>query len=150
MTTTENIISFFVAGDPKAQPRPRPIPGRKGVYNPATANEWKAQVKTEAQKHRLADPFPGAVRVGLTFYFDRPAIHYAHRKGVVTLRPDAPIYHTAKPDCDNLEKAVLDALTDLGGIWSDDASVAWLSTRKLYAAPGEPTGCLIQIKEATP
>ena len=42
------------------------------------------------------------------------------------------------------------AITNTGGFWSDDAAVAWISTRKLYAGPGCPTGCMIQIKPATP
>ena len=144
------MISFFVAGEPQPQPRPRPIPGRMGVYNPTTANEWKAQVMAEAQKHRPPAPIEGPVRVGLTFQFDRPNSHFKAAKGVVTLKPDAPFFHATKPDCDNLEKAVLDAITNTGGFWSDDAAVAWISTRKLYAGPGCPTGCMIQIKPATP
>jgi Holliday junction resolvase RusA-like endonuclease len=144
------MISFFVAGEPKPQPRPRPIPGGKGVYNPATANEWKAQVKAEAQKHRPATPIEGPVRVGLSFQFARPDSHFTCKKGVVALKPDAPFFHAKTPDCDNLEKAVLDAITALGGYWPDDAAVAWISTRKLYAGPGCPTGCMIQITEAKP
>lgn len=143
------MITFFVAGEPKAQPRPRATGRHRGVYNPTTANEWKTQVKAEAQNHKPMVPFLVPVRVGLTFFFARPNGHFSHSKGVVTLRPDAPFFHAIKPDCDNLEKAVLDALTDLGGFWPDDASVAWISTRKLYAGQGEATGCQIQIKDAT-
>lgn len=151
------MIAFFAAGTPKAQPRGRavvrPKKGggvRAGIHNPDTADAWKRQVMLEAQKHRTATPFDGPVRVGLTFYFERPTAHFSRKTGTTVLKLGAPEYHRGRPDCDNLAKAVLDALTDLGGYWSDDAAVSWLSVRKVYAAPGAPVGCMIQIKPATP
>lgn len=151
------MISFFVAGTPKAQPRGRAVVRRKkgggvvaGVHSPDTADAWKRLVMLEAQKHRTATPYAGPVRVGLTFHFERPTMHFSRKTGTTFLKPGAPMFHTGKPDCDNLAKAVLDALTDLGGFWADDAAVAWLSTRKLYTGPGCPTGCFIQIIEAKP
>jgi len=141
------MISFFVAGEPKAQPRPRPIPGRRGVYNPATANEWKALIKVEAQKQRANEPMAGPIGVALVFAFVRPNSHFRVVAGKVVLRSDAPIWYACKPDIDNLDKAVLDAITDLGGIWHDDSQVTNLLTEKRWAQPGEMPGCAISIGE---
>lgn len=40
------------------------------------------------------------------------------------------IYHTVKPDLDNLTKAILDALNDLA--WHDDAQIVELNVNKVY------------------
>jgi len=55
-------------------------------------------------------------------YFKRPKSHFYTGKRSDVLRPDAPNFHTSKPDRDNLDKAILDALTN-AGIWKDDAQV---------------------------
>ncbi|NCA12937.1 MAG: RusA family crossover junction endodeoxyribonuclease, partial [Proteobacteria bacterium] len=45
-----------------------------------------------------------------------------------TTKPDS----TAKPDADNCAKAVMDALTQLGAFWRDDAQVVELRVWKDY------------------
>lgn len=103
-------------------------------------------VRNEAEKAWKASgnltPWDGPLKVNLTFYFARPKSHY---RANGELKPKAPKWHTAKPDRDNSDKAVLDALSDLG-IWLDDKQVCDGAPIKLYAN-GTP-GCLIEIKEA--
>lgn len=138
------MISFFVPGHPKGQPRPRAFAKRYGstwtarVYDPGTAEGWKSCVALAALPH-LRGKLAGPLMVTLEFRLARPK---AHLKSNGLLRPDAPAYHTSKPDADNLAKAVLDALTQLGA-WPDDATIAELHVRKTYA-DGEP-GCQIGI-----
>ena len=51
---------------------------------------------------------------------------------------------TAKPDVDNLLKAVMDALTD-DGWWHDDSLVCAVVALKSYAAKGKSSGARIQV-----
>lgn len=44
-------------------------------------------------------------------------------------------YKVTKPDNDNYEKAVYDALN--GHAWHDDSQIAWNDTKKIYAEEGE-------------
>jgi Holliday junction resolvase RusA-like endonuclease len=54
------------------------------------------------------------------------------------------MHHIAKPDLDNLAKAVMDAISDLGTIWRDDSQVAALRMSKMYTGCGG--GCTVVIK----
>lgn len=145
-------LSFIVIGDPKGQPRVkagRSFGGFTSVYDPGTANGWKSLVREAAAK-AIAEAgdtgtrpiFTGPVRLDLTLWFPRPKSHFT-KKGI---RPDAPTYHTGKPDRDNCDKAVMDALGhDALQIWKDDAQVADGTITKLYAAPGQAAGARVHI-----
>jgi Holliday junction resolvase RusA-like endonuclease len=148
-------ITFQVNGDPKAQPRPRAFARNMGggkfvarVFEAGTAEGWKSLIAIAAKVHRPASPLFGAVLVNATFCFRRPKSHFRTGKNAHDLRPDAPMWHTGKPDRDNLEKALLDALTQVGGFWSDDCQVCDGTVRKMYSA--QP-GVFVEIKslEAT-
>jgi len=123
-------IQFIAFGDPKGQPRPRAF-SRGGItrmYDPGTAEGWKGQIAAAAMPHKPAAQLEGPLHVTLLFRFARPKSHWS-KKG---LKPTAPEYHTSKPDADNLAKAVLDCITQLG-FWRDDAQVSALDVRKKYA-----------------
>lgn len=57
--------------------------------------------------------------------------------------------HAAKPDIDNLAKAVLDALNHVG-VWGDDAQVSQAMLCKRYAASDERPGAEITIDDDRP
>jgi Holliday junction resolvase RusA-like endonuclease len=142
-----NTIQFEVHGTPKGQPRPRAfaLHGRARVFDPGTAEGWKAQIAIAAKPFLPSTPYDGPLKVCISFSFIRPKGHYGKRKGALYLRDDAPFQHTGKPDLDNLEKAVLDALTTLG-MWHDDAQVFQLSSSKHYCEAGYE-GANIQIEQ---
>jgi Holliday junction resolvase RusA-like endonuclease len=136
-------LSFFVSGLPKGQPRVKAFKrgNHAGVYDPGTADQWKACVRADFRSLSYASGKPiytEAVAVALRFVLPRPK---AHSRANGELKPIAPRYHAGKPDADNLAKAVLDALTNAGA-WSDDGLVASLNVTKTY---GPATGCEIQI-----
>jgi Holliday junction resolvase RusA-like endonuclease len=114
------------------------------VYDPGTAEGWKGQIAIAARPFIPAVPWEGPVRVSVMFRLARPQGHYGRAKGVPYLKSDAPHYHTAKPDADNLAKAVLDTITALG-IWHDDAQVCQLDTLKIYADSPQDEGAVIEI-----
>lgn len=139
-------ITFFVTGHPKGQPRARSRQFGKGVYDPGTADAWKACIRHDWKQWGQAT-WEGPLKVSLTFYFQRPANHFGSGKKSAVLKPSAPKWFTKKPDRDNLDKAVLDALTNAGA-WADDCQAVDGRVKKLWAAPGSPCGVSISISEA--
>lgn len=134
--------SFFVPGEPKAQPRVKAFRRGKftGVYTPKTADAWKQAVK-DSWKKSSYPKFPWCpLGVSLSFTMPRPKSHY-RANGL--LKPTQQLMHTKKPDCDNIAKAVLDALTDAGA-WTDDAQVVLLNVAKRWCHAGQE-GCEVRI-----
>lgn len=127
-------LQFFAHGLPKGQPRARAC--RRGnhaaVYDPGTADAWKWAVRAAAKDKWDGVPFVGPIRLEVTFYMPRPKAHF---RANGDLKPNAPEWHIGKPDRDNLEKALMDALTTLG-VWADDCQVCTGTVRKQYATKG--------------
>lgn len=139
------MIHFTVSGIPKAQPRPRAFARKMGdkfvarVFDDGTAEAWKSCIALAAKPHRPESPHLGPVRVEIEYWIPRLKSHF-NSKGEI--KASAPLHHISKPDKDNLDKAVFDALTQVGGFWRDDSQVAESWSRKVYnLAPG----CSIKI-----
>lgn len=151
-----NVIDFQVGGEPVAQPRPRGrlVTPRHGkpfiqIYNPSDADEWKNAIAIMARiVFAKWAPIDGGVRFCADFRMPRPESHYRNVRAGRFLRDDAPRFHTIKPDLDNMEKAVQDALT--GIVWTDDCRVCQKYSRKLYAREHEPMGVRIVIAKPEP
>lgn len=143
MTTIPVLFySFRVNGTPKAQPRARATMrgGHAGVFDPGTAAEWKARVALAARPYRPDQPIAGPVAVTIDLFFPRP-------KRLCRARdPHGRIRHTAKPDRDNCEKAILDALTQ-DGWFRDDSQVCAGAVSKWYHEIGGRPGAVIVIEE---
>lgn len=150
-----NPITFFVAGQPKAQPRARsfvlrgkggkPIMSHSGqpiirVHEAGTAEHWKSQIALAAKEFVPMPPLQGPLRMDIEFRFPRPKGHFRSNG---ELKPSAPAWHTKKPDRDNCEKAVTDALKTLG-MFCDDCQICAGEVSKKYSdawgvgQPGEP------------
>ena len=127
------LYQLFVNGVPKAQPRPR-MTARGHVYNPGSADGWKEEIKA-AFRPVLKPTIEGPVRLIVKFSMPMP-------KGM-EVKKGFPMPHTKKPDKDNLEKAVMDALT-AAKVWKDDAQVFESLTGKYYT--GEKIGAKIIVE----
>lgn len=146
-------IRFFVEGRPAPQPRPRACkrPGGFGQWNPkyrklasgetvaAAWVMWRNDVFAEALRHRPGRPLVGPVRIDIDFLFPRPK----KMRGSVAI----PTWRATqrRDDRDNLDKLVLDALTEAGMV-VDDGIVVDGRIRKMYTADGWKTGALITIQ----
>ena len=122
-------VSFVVNGEPQPQPRPRFGKGR--AYNDKThpCYAWKQEVNLYArQAFAGREPFDGPVMMCLTFVMPRPTSKEWLRK-----KPGAGrMYHAARPDIDNLVKAILDSLKNVA--WHDDTQVCMLTAMKWWQA----------------
>lgn len=120
------MLKFFVRGDPATQGSKRaifiPKLNRAIVTEDCKRNKsWRSDVRNEAQiavNHSGWQITDKPIKLQLTFVLRRPKSHY-NSKGV--LRPNAPTYHTKKPDTVKLARAVEDALKGL--VWADDSQV---------------------------
>lgn len=126
----------FVDGSPRPQPRARvcAVAGGARMYDPGTSANWKKRVR--AKFRPPGAPLSGPVYVRLLFALKRPKRLLRKRD------PDGMIPHAAKPDCDNLAKAVLDAMD---GWWKDDCQVQRLEVAKFYSSKDRGGGCYITV-----
>lgn len=136
MSAWKCFADFIAYGIPKGQPRPRAFSrgGHASVYDPGTAEGWKGSVALAAREFLPPEPLDEPLRVMLQFFMPRPA----------RLKGEASAPHTGKPDCDNLAKAVLDALTGIS-MWRDDSLVCSLDVEKRYCAKNHRPGAVISI-----
>ena len=141
------IVDVFVRGLPKGQPRARAsaVKGKDGkwrahVHDPGTAEGWKSMVILGLNGWRPASPIEGPIQLLMAFVLKRPA-SLSRKKD-----PEGRFPHTKKPDLDNLQKAVMDAMTQ-DGWWNDDSQVQSIIANKSWAAKGEAPGMQIAVLE---
>ena len=138
-------MKFFIQGIPKPQPRPRATNRGKFIKIYSEQSDWKKNIKKISALYKSeGNYFDQAIEVNLYFQFHRPNSHYRTGKFSHLLKDSAIEHHIVKPDKDNLEKAVTDALTD-GGIFSDDCIIIRGLTSKTYVTREESAGCLVEI-----
>ena len=70
----------------------------------------------------------------MQFHMPRPKSHYRTGKYSHLLKDNIPIYHTSRPDIDNLIKFYLDCMTGL--YWKDDADIYDVHATKVYSDTG--------------
>lgn len=121
-------LTLLVPGPVVAQPRRTQVNGRSFVPRQHPVHGYRDHIRLEAKKalrdRGLSEPlFARDVpcRLDLEFFLDRPLVPAAW----------APV---GRPDIDNLEKAVMDALK--GVFWHDDCQVVTTCHKKRYGDPG--------------
>jgi len=136
-------ISFTVPAIPVAQPRPRAtaIGGHARVYQPTKhpIAAFKASVRLAASQAFTGAPLAGPLRVDCLFIFPRT------KNQIWKSRPMPRIWHAKKPDRDNCDKAVLDALSGL--LWLDDSQVCAGTIEKWIAAGDEQPHVVVTITD---
>lgn len=157
-------ISFFVPGEPVAQPRPRAMAMRAKfgtrcrcgqcwtarVYDPdkderdaegritvRSSEPWKQLVTQAGRSKQPPRPLQGTIALGLTFYFHAPQY-------VLDWGSPLPCLMPRRPDFDNLDKAVTDAMTDAGW-WYDDGQIGWPLTPKMWISRDQSEGVLVEV-----
>jgi len=124
-------IEITILGDPKSQKRHRHTSAGKFVrtYDPSAAD--KTHMRVILQEKAPPKPLTGPVRVDITWYFPYRKGDYGTGRNADKLKISAPTYHTTKPDRDNADKIVLDAMS--GIYFMDDRQVCGGELRKYYS-----------------
>ena len=127
----EPALSATIPGEPVGKGRPRVC--KTHVFTPAKTRDWAAYavgiILAEAE-HNQGPPIDSPCRVVIRAIASRPK----NKRGKQW--PDTLMHRTSRPDGDNVEKAVLDALVT-AGVLADDRYVCRCSWASLYA---ETTG----------
>lgn len=135
----ELVATFRAYGEPKGQPRARRA-AQGGVFTPTSARSFKESVQLAAIQAGLRGRgLSGPVRVDERFYFSAP-------KRLVRAVLKGPVPHATKPDRDNCDKVILDALTQVD-VYRDDKLAFAGVIEKWYARPGKMPGVEISIYE---
>lgn len=147
-------LELRIPAVPVAQPRARAvnagqharvhevthIKGADGTRRPHPILAFKATVRMVAEGEYTGPPLVCPVRIDCLFVMPRP------KRLIWKRRPMPRVPHVAKPDRDNLDKAVLDALK--GTILSDDCVVFAGTIEKWIAAGDEQPHVVITIEAA--
>lgn len=115
-------IRIFVEGNPVPQPRHRVGRGRAYLKASEPVRGYKDAITVRAREAMRGPRILGPVAVVVVFVFERPK-SYPKSKTVT--------WHPVKPDFDNLEKSVLDALK--GIVYTDDSQIVSSRTWKVTA-----------------
>lgn len=138
------MFSFFIPGKPQGKERHRYNRRTKVTYTPKNTKEYERLVrlsfinKYPAFKVIEADV---PVRVSIIAQYKIPKSMSKTKK---TLIADGNVYPLVKPDCDNVGKAIMDALN--GYAYCDDKQVVSCLIDKRYALCDEDVGCRVIIE----
>jgi Holliday junction resolvase RusA-like endonuclease len=121
-----NELILNIPGNPLAKKRPRFARRGKFVttYNAQESEEGKFICLMQSQLNGH-DPIPAGTPIKLNLIFYMPIPESISKKKL-----QAGIFHTKKPDLDNLIKFVKDCLN--GVVWHDDSQVNDIQASKVY------------------
>ena len=124
------MISFTITGLPVALKRHRPS-ARGGYYDPSSKD--KKQIWLQIAKYKPKQPFAGDIYLKVVFYLKRPKSHFRTGKYSHLLKDDYKdmVYHSFKPDLDNLVKLIADIIQPQMII--DDSQICMLQAEKMYS-----------------
>lgn len=125
-------LSFLLDVEPMPSPRPRfRVIGKfASAYMPKNYKDHTAELVEQLQRIST-EKFEGPLSVDLCVF-------------VTKARTSKLLF--PKPDIDNYEKTILDAITKAENIWHDDTQVVQLNSLKLFAAEENIPGYSVSIK----
>ena len=124
-----SLISFTIPGKPKALKRHR-VARNGRMYDPSSTD--KKEIWLQIAKYRPKLPLAGDIYLKAIFYMPRPKHHYRTGKYKHLLKDSYKdmIYHSYKPDLDNLVKMVADVIQPQ--MICDDSQICILQAEKIY------------------
>ena len=131
-------VCFEVPLPPRGKDRPRVT--RSGhAYTPKETKRWESALAMMAQAHLPRTILDEPLRLDVLAVLPRP------RRLLRKRDPDGLIWAPVKPDRDNIEKAVQDALK---AFWRDDALVVCGEPLKVYAEREGRPRVVVRIRSA--
>ena len=126
-----NQVYFVVPGAPVGKGRPRATSrgGFVRMYtDEKTVKYEKAISESACNAMKGKELITGAVCVNLDMFLPIPKSWSKKKQAQAA---DGFIYPTVKPDIDNVEKAVFDAINNI--VWRDDVQVVFVKKMKKYS-----------------
>lgn len=138
------MIRMVIPGIPVAKQRHRTANGR--TYNPQS--EIERAIQWEMRRIIGNDqPTDKPLILTLDAFFPRPKRHYGSGCNSCVVKPSAPIFHTNKPDHDNIIKFYMDCMNKL--VFIDDTQVVGFGAcGKHWVDKDEPGRVEITLVEA--
>lgn len=130
-------ITFFVPGKPRGKGRPRFSNGR--AYTDEQTRAYEYQIAANYRRIAGNFRFPDDVFLRVRIQQQMPVPQSVGRAKKAAMLAGST-FPAAKPDLDNVIKAVLDALN--GVAYKDDARVVGIYSQKVY---GDNPGVLVEI-----
>lgn len=125
------MYQFTIMGNPVAKGRPKFA--RRGAfmsaYTPEKTVNYENLVKHAFLEKYESNPIEDPLIVEILAYFPVPLSWPKSRKSVLTSGMLIPV--VKKPDVDNLQKIILDALNQLA--YKDDSQVFCITCKKYYS-----------------
>jgi Holliday junction resolvase RusA-like endonuclease len=106
--------------------------GRYSTYNPSAKgmNLTRKYVEKALSKQGMTEPLAGPLLVIVHYRIHAPKFLPQRKRN-----PQHRLPHYKKPDGDNLDKFLGDALK--GVVWKDDAQIVWMLRSKTFTAAKE-------------
>ena len=138
--SAESVRFFVPCEPPKTTAQEQKIAfnrktGRAIVYKPAKVRNAREQLRWMVRPYRPKEPFDCPISIKVTWVFP-------HNK---TDKAGQAYWHDTKPDCGNLDKALLDVLED-EGFYTNDSRIVKEVIQKLRS---DYPGIFIEITPAT-
>lgn len=117
---------FSVPGQPVGKARARVI--RNGAYTPQKTKDYQQSVREYANIVKNDVEYDQPIKIKLTMYYKIPKSTSKKKRAMMMNHEIRPM---VKPDMDNVEKAILDALNKV--IYNDDSQVVECVKSKWYS-----------------
>ena len=101
------------------------------MYDPSATD--KKEMWLQIAKYKPKQPLKGDISLDVTFYMPRPKSHYRTGKRSHVLKAKAPVFHSVRPDLDNLIKMLLDTISGKNKMVLDDSQICALASIKVYS-----------------
>ena len=109
------------------------------MYDPSATD--KKEMWLQIAKYKPKHPLKGDIYLKVIFYMPRPKSHFRTGKRSYVLKAKAPVFHSVRPDLDNLIKMLLDTISGKNKMVLDDSQIFTLEAKKVYTGAGTYYNC---------
>ena len=122
-------LVFSVEGEPKGKGRPRfsKVGGFVKTYTDQKTRDYESLI-SQAARTAMGETPPMEGPISVSMYFRLPIPKSTPKKRVASLLGGL-VRPTKKPDLDNMNKAILDAMN--GIVYQDDSQVVTIHSKKV-------------------
>ena len=121
----------------KGRPRATTMGSHVRLYTPKRTADWERSSALIMKNEWRSAPLDGVCRVDVVAVFPRP------KRLMRKKDPQHRVWHSSKPDIDNVCKSALDSMV-MAGIIRDDTQVVILTAKSVYTAKDE--GPCVELK----